>query len=318
MTEIRREHLLRGVIQGVGFRPHVAAVAARHRVTGFCGNDDREVFIEVQGEPPEVDAFMKQVLDDAPPLSRILGHEVRDLPVRGESTFSILESRRVAGARTLLPPDVATCPDCLAEMHNPADRRFGYPFITCVNCGPRLTIIEDLPYDRPNTTMRDFPLCPACAAEYADSGNRRHHAQPISCFDCGPRLWLEEPGAGSPPDRSPEFMRATIDRARELLDDGKILAVKGIGGFHLMCDASNEAAVAKLRRRKHRPAKPFAVMAPDVETAQRLADFDSASLDLLLSPARPIVIAPMRRSSADTGLAPSVAPGLGDIGVMLP
>lgn len=318
MTEIRREHLLRGVIQGVGFRPHVAAVAARHRVTGFCGNDDREVFIEVQGEPPEVDAFMKQVLDDAPPLSRILGHEVRDLPVRGESAFSILESRRAAGARTLLPPDVATCPDCLAEMRDPADRRFGYPFITCVNCGPRLTIIEDLPYDRPNTTMRDFPLCPACAAEYADPGNRRHHAQPISCFDCGPRLWLEEPGAGSSPDRSPEFMATTLDRARELLDDGAILAVKGIGGFHLMCDASNEAAVAKLRRRKHRPAKPFAVMAPDVETAQRLADFDSASLDLLISPARPIVIAPMRRSSADTGLAPSVAPGLGDIGVMLP
>lgn len=318
MTEIRREHLLRGVIQGVGFRPHVAAVAARHRVTGFCGNDDREVFIEVQGEPPEVDAFMKQVLDDAPPLSRILGHEVRDLPVRGESAFSILESRRAAGARTLLPPDVATCPDCLAEMRDPTDRRFGYPFITCVNCGPRLTIIEDLPYDRPNTTMRDFPLCPACAAEYADPGNRRHHAQPISCFDCGPRLWLEEPGAGSSPDRSPEFMATPLDRARELLDDGAILAVKGIGGFHLMCDASNEAAVAKLRRRKHRPAKPFAVMAPDVETAQRLADFDSASLDLLISPARPIVIAPMRRSSADTGLAPSVAPGLGDIGVMLP
>lgn len=318
MTEIRRENLLRGVIQGVGFRPHVAAVAARHRVTGFCGNDDREVFIEVQGEPPEVDAFMKQVLDDAPPLSRILGHEVRDLPVRGESAFSILESRRAAGARTLLPPDVATCPDCLAEMRDPTDRRFGYPFITCVNCGPRLTIIEDLPYDRPNTTMRDFPLCPACAAEYADPGNRRHHAQPISCFDCGPRLWLEEPGAGSSPDRSPEFMATPLDRARELLDDGAILAVKGIGGFHLMCDASNEAAVAKLRRRKHRPAKPFAVMAPDVETAQRLADFDSASLDLLISPARPIVIAPMRRSSADTGLAPSVAPGLGDIGVMLP
>lgn len=318
MTEIRREHLLRGVIQGVGFRPHVAAVAARHRVTGFCGNDDREVFIEVQGEPPEVDAFMKQVLDDAPPLSRILGHEVRDLPVRGESAFSILESRRAAGARTLLPPDVATCPDCLAEMRDPTDRRFGYPFITCVNCGPRLTIIEDLPYDRPNTTMRDFPLCPACAAEYADPGNRRHHAQPISCFDCGPRLWLEEPGAGSSPDRFPEFMATPLDRARELLDDGAILAVKGIGGFHLMCDASNEAAVAKLRRRKHRPAKPFAVMAPDVETAQRLADFDSASLDLLISPARPIVIAPMRRSSADTGLAPSVAPGLGDIGVMLP
>ena len=319
MTEIRREHLLRGVIQGVGFRPHVAAVAARHRVTGFCGNDDREVFIEVQGEPPEVDAFMKQVLDDAPPLSRILGHEVRDLPVRGESAFSILESRRAAGARTLLPPDVATCPDCLAEMRDPGNRRFGHPFITCVNCGPRLTIIEDVPYDRPNTTMREFPLCPACAAEYSDPGDRRHHAQPISCFDCGPRLWLEEPGAPTPePDRSPEFMAATIARARELLDDGAILAVKGIGGFHLMCDATNEAAVAKLRRRKHRPAKPFAVMAPDVETAQRLADFDSASLDLLLSPARPIVIAPMRRSSADTGLAPSVAPGLGDIGVMLP
>lgn len=325
MSEIRREHLLRGVIQGVGFRPHVAAVAARHRVSGFCGNDDREVFIEVQGAPAAVDAFIREVLDDAPPLARILGHEVRELPVRGgraddsdadaAPAFEILESRRAEGAPTLLPPDVATCPDCLAEMRDPGDRRFGYPFITCVNCGPRLTIIEDVPYDRPNTTMREFPMCPACAAEYADPGNRRHHAQPISCFDCGPRLWLEEGGPAPVPDRSPGFMRATIDRARELLDGGGILAVKGIGGFHLMCDAANEDAVAELRRRKHRPAKPFAVMAPDVDAARDLADFDGPELALLTSPAHPIVIAPMRPG---TRLAPSVAPGLGDIGVMLP
>ncbi len=328
MTEIRREHLLRGVIQGVGFRPHVAAVAARHRVTGFCGNDDREVFIEVQGEPAEVDTFIRDVLADAPPLSRIIGHEVRDLPPLDSPAapdgppFAILESRRAPGAPTLLPPDVATCPDCLAELRDPGDRRFGYPFITCVNCGPRLTIIEDVPYDRPNTTMREFPMCPACAAEYSDPGNRRHHAQPISCFDCGPRLWLEEPGTGSgaapttqtpPPDRSPEFMGTTIARARELLDAGKILAVKGIGGFHLMCDAANEDAVAELRRRKHRPAKPFAVMAPDADAAHRLADFPDTAL--LTSPAHPIVIAPMRDGAP---LAPSVAPGLGDVGVMLP
>ncbi|MFD5868851.1 carbamoyltransferase HypF [Corynebacterium sp. NPDC060344] len=311
MSDIRREHLLRGVIQGVGFRPHVAAVAARHAVSGFCGNDDREVFIEVQGESRVVDAFIEDVLDDAPPLSHILAHEVRDLPLDdGESGFTILDSRRAGGAPTLLPPDVATCPDCLAEMRDPADRRFGYPFITCVNCGPRLTIIEDVPYDRPNTTMREFPMCPACAAEYADPGNRRHHAQPISCFDCGPRLWLEEPGSAS----SPASVAATIARARALLDDGAILAVKGIGGFHLMCDAANDEAVAKLRRRKHRPAKPFAVMVPDATTAERLARFEDAELALLTSPAHPIVIAPIR---AGTGLAPSVAPGLGDIGVMV-
>ncbi|KKO82177.1 hypothetical protein WU86_04980 [Corynebacterium xerosis] len=331
MSEIRREHLLRGVIQGVGFRPHVAAVAARHRVSGFCGNDDREVFIEVQGVPAEVDAFITQVLGDAPPLARILGHEVRELPVRGgraddsdadaAPAFEILESRRAEGAPTLLPPDVATCPDCLAEMRDPGNRRFGHPFITCVNCGPRLTIIEDVPYDRPNTTMREFPLCPACAAEYSDPGDRRHHAQPISCFDCGPRLWLEEPGAPTPePDRSPEFMAATIARARELLDDGAILAVKGIGGFHLMCDAANEHAVAELRRRKHRPAKPFAVMAPDAGAAQRLAEFGDTELALLTSPAHPIVIAPLRPDATGSApeLAPSVAPGLGDVGVMLP
>lgn len=316
MTEIRREHLLRGVIQGVGFRPHVAAVAARHRVSGFCGNDDREVFIEVQGESAEVDAFITQVLDDAPPLARVLSHVVRDLPVRnGESGFRILPSRRADGARTLLPPDVATCPECLAEMRDPDNRRFGYPFITCVNCGPRLTIIEDVPYDRPNTTMRQFPMCPACTAEYADPGNRRHHAQPISCFDCGPRLWLEEGGRATAPERSPAFMRATIDRARRLLDDGAILAVKGIGGFHLMCDAANEDAVAELRRRKHRPAKPFAVMVPDVDAARALADVGDPELSLLASPARPIVIAPLL---PDARLAPSVAPGLGDVGVMLP
>lgn len=319
MSEIRREHLLRGVIQGVGFRPHVAAVAARHAVTGFCGNDDAEVFVEVQGEPRELDAFIREVLDDTPPLSTVLSHAARDLPpVPGEEGFRIFPSRRTGGARTLLPPDVATCPDCLAEMRDPANRRHGYPFITCVNCGPRLTIIEDVPYDRPNTTMRDFPMCPSCAAEYADPGNRRHHAQPISCFDCGPRLWLEGGGEElARPGRSREHMAAVLGRARELLDDGAVLAVKGIGGFHLMCDAADEAAVVTLRRRKHRPAKPFAVMAP-LESALGLADFGGAGSPeraLLESPARPIVIAPVRGGAA---LAPSVAPGLGDVGVMLP
>lgn len=336
MSQLRRELLLRGVVQGVGFRPHVAAVAARHGVSGFCGNDDRAVFIEVQGTAAQVDGFIAAVFDDAPPLARILAHNVRDLPVvdhvpgragpGGDGVFAILESRRAPGARTLLPPDVATCPDCLAELRDPANRRFGYPFITCVNCGPRLSIIEDVPYDRPATTMREFPMCPACTAEYTDPANRRHHAQPISCFDCGPRLWLEEGGpatgtaTGTAPDRSPAAMQAVIDRARELLDAGAILAVKGIGGFHLMCDAANESAVAELRRRKHRPDKPFAVMVPDLAAARALADLgDSGDVALLSSPARPIVIVPKATGrSSGRLLAPSVAPGLADIGIMLP
>ncbi|AKK02505.1 carbamoyltransferase HypF [Corynebacterium epidermidicanis] len=297
---VRREFRLRGVVQGVGFRPHVAQVAARFPITGLCGNDDREVFIEAQGKLVDVERFRTAVLEGLPPLAHVLSVTTTDLPIISETRFTIVASRRVAGERTLIPPDVATCPDCLADMASPDNRRYRYPFTTCTNCGPRLTIIADLPYDRPLTTMKKFPMCPECEAEYTNPADRRYHAQPISCPNCGPTLWIEGVDCEDP-----------ILEAQSLLSAGHILAVKGLGGFHLLCDAWNEEAVAELRRRKARPGKPFAVMTPDLS----LASFTPQQVELLKSPAHPIVIAPM---SATYDLAPSVAPGLSDVGIMLP
>lgn len=377
----RREYLLRGVVQGVGFRPHVAVVAARHPVTGLVGNDDRQVFIEAQGEAAAVEAFVADVLATLPPLARVIAVSSRDLDVEdGENAFAIVASRRLPGVRTLIPPDVATCDDCLADMADPANRRFGYAFTTCTNCGPRLTIIEDLPYDRPATTMKVFAMCPACAAEYTDPSDRRYHAQPISCFDCGPTLWIQDvaasgfdtdaarpaqpaaegdaaqpdtrwlrsgeaasrnhddmqsahPTTGADPTQpNPRWLRsgeaasrnhedvradhaAVIGEARRRLRAGQILAVKGLGGFHLMCDARNADAVARLRNRKRRSGKPFAVMVADIDAARQLAEISIGALTELASPSRPIVIAPM---AAGYDLADEVAPGLGDVGVMLP
>ncbi|PKQ31450.1 MAG: carbamoyltransferase HypF [Actinobacteria bacterium HGW-Actinobacteria-2] len=345
----RREYLLRGVVQGVGFRPHVAVVAARHPVTGLVGNDDRQVFIEAQGEIGALEAFVADVLATLPPLARVIAVSSRDLDVEdGENAFAIVASRRLPGVRTLIPPDVATCDDCLADMADPANRRFGYAFTTCTNCGPRLTIIEDLPYDRPATTMKVFAMCPACAAEYTDPSDRRYHAQPISCFDCGPTLWIQDvaasgfdtdaarpaqPAAGRAVAKpSPRWLRsgeaasrnhdeiraehaAVIVEARRRLRAGQILAVKGLGGFHLMCDARNPDAVGRLRLRKRRSGKPFAVMVSDVAEALGLAELSPDQLGQLTNPTRPILIAPMA-SSYD--LADAVAPGLGDVGVMLP
>ncbi|QGU02716.1 Carbamoyltransferase HypF [Corynebacterium kalinowskii] len=298
--KIRRLYRLRGVVQGVGFRPHVAQTAARFPITGLCGNDDREVFVEAEGLPSDVSAFIDAVLVTLPPLASVLSVTTEELPLIDDHSFRIVSSRHVPGVRTLMPPDVATCADCLADMADPSNRRYQYPFTTCTNCGPRLTIIEDLPYDRPLTTMKKFPMCPECAAEYTDVNDRRYHAQPISCPNCGPRLWLEGIDSEDP-----------ISTAQELLVQGKILAVKGLGGFHLLCDARNEQAVAELRRRKARPGKPFAVMTPDLD----FAVLTDEQQELLESPAHPIVIAPM---SSTYDLAPSVAPGLSDVGVMLP
>lgn len=313
---IRREYLLRGVVQGVGFRPHVAVVAARHAISGFVGNDDLQVFVEAQGEIAEVEAFLADVLATLPPLARVISTAHRDLtPVADEAGFRIVASRHVPGARTLVPPDVATCDDCLADSADPDNRRFGYAFTTCTNCGPRLSIIEDLPYDRPATTMRGFPLCDACRAEYTDPSDRRFHAQPISCFDCGPRLWVATPGSQPAPgdDRRAQH-RATLGDAAARLARGEVLAVKGLGGFHLVCDARNPDAVERLRARKRRVGKPFAVMVADLAAAHRLADLSEAQAELLASPARPIVIAPM---APTYDLADAVAPGLADVGVLL-
>ncbi|MEJ5928366.1 carbamoyltransferase HypF [Corynebacterium sp. H128] len=299
MTE-RRDIRLRGVVQGVGFRPHVAATAAKFPITGWCGNDDREVFIEAQGKSADIDSFLCTLLDTLPPLAHVISVSTSTLPLVDDHGFRIVSSRHVPGTRTLIPPDVATCPECFADMSRPDDRRYRYPFTNCTNCGPRLTIIEDLPYDRPATTMKKFPMCPDCEQEYRDPKDRRFHAQPISCPNCGPQLWLEGIDSDDP-----------IRTAQELLDQGRILAVKGLGGFHLLCDARNEQAVLELRRRKARPGKPFAVMTPMTSLAELTAEQQA----LLESPAHPIVIAPM---SSSYDLAPAVAPGLNDVGIMLP
>jgi hydrogenase maturation protein HypF len=299
----------------VGFRPHVARVAGAYAVTGFCGNDDESVFIEAQGLPDDVAAFLEAVRGELPPLASIVSYEEFDIdPVDDVDGFRIVESQHTPGARTLIPPDVACCADCLAELSDPTNRRYRYPFITCTNCGPRLSIIRDLPYDRPLTTMVDFPMCELCRAEYEDPTDRRYHAQPISCFDCGPLLWLEA-GGGAGDDVDLLLWDDAIDRARELLRGGAILAVKGIGGFHLMCDATNEVAVARLRERKHRPDKPLATMVSSLEAARSLATLSPHQEAELTSPQRPIVLCPQ---APGYSLAASVAPGLDDIGLMLP
>ncbi|MDO5077210.1 carbamoyltransferase HypF [Corynebacterium sp.] len=293
MGVIRTRYIVRGVVQGVGFRPHVANVAAAFAITGFCGNDDSSVFLEAQGEASTVAEFFSQVISTLPPLAHVVSVAESSMPVIAETGFRIVESKHSAGARTLLPPDVAMCADCRAEMRDPTNRRYRYPFITCTNCGPRLSIITDLPYDRPNTTMRKFPMCAACEAEYTDPTDRRFHAQPISCWDCGPTLWLEQDG---------ELVRdEPIAAAQALLAQGKILAVKGLGGFHLMCDAANANAVATLRARKQRPAKPFALMIPYSETSTEMA------ADLV----RPIRITPGEPGEG-------IAPGLRELGIMAP
>lgn len=307
----RRRIIIRGVVQGVGFRPHVARVAAVIGVSGFCGNDDESVFVEAQGSMCQLDAFVSRVVDEAPPLAHIVDISFAECdPILEEFGFAIVESQHdESGVLTLVPPDVARCADCLHEMRDSNDRRFNYPFISCTNCGPRLSIITDVPYDRAKTSLEKFPMCSACESEYTNPKNRRFHAEPVSCFDCGPRLWLVEG------DDALREWGVAIERSRTIIASGGIVAVKGMGGFTLMCDARNESAVARLRERKHRPAKPFAVMAADLQTASSFATFSPAQVTAVTSPARSIVLAPM---SSDYDLAESVAPGLADVGVMLP
>lgn len=340
MKMIRRRYLMSGIVQGVGFRPQVARVAGRWPVTGFVGNDDLRVFIEVQGDSTDLDGFIGDFLDDLPPLAKVLAIESTDIQVLpGESAFTIVQSRRESGARTLIPPDVATCRDCRADIADPENRRFGYAFTTCTNCGPRLSIIEDLPYDRPLTTMREFPMCPECAAEYSDPDDRRYHAQPISCYACGPHLWLvdanEVPAAspdpfaeddpvpaelwdGSRGGRDLAAQEAVIAEFQHRIRAGQIVAVKGIGGFHLLCDAGNAQAVTRLRQRKHRDGKPFAVMVPDLAAARQIVQVSAAVAELLTGPEHPIVLlAKVSDSGADTGAAQECAPGLARLGVML-
>ena len=314
-----------GVVQGVGFRPFVHRLAHELGLAGHVGNDPAGVFAEVEGPEPAVHEFARRVRDDAPPLAHVAEVVVTRLPTDGRAGFVIAPSPAGGPVTTLVPPDVAVCADCRRELFDRDDRRFRHPFITCTNCGPRFTITRKLPYDRPNTTMAGFPMCARCALEYEDPLDRRFHAQPIACPDCGPALRYEPV---VPHDLDVEVPRApeavvhgsepALLAAQRCLAAGGVVAVKGVGGFHLACDATDAVAVDRLRTRKQRPHKPFAIMVADVDTARTVARFDDVATAALTSPQRPVVLAPARRGAARPGVVPTVAPGQSTLGVMLP
>jgi hydrogenase maturation protein HypF len=299
---------VRGIVQGVGYRPFAHALAAELGVTGFVGNDPEGVFAEAEGPAGAVEAFVAGLRARAPALAVVEEIACAPLPPTGGAGFAIVSSTG-DGARTVpVSADAATCADCLAELWDPTDRRYRYPFVNCTNCGPRFTVVTGVPYDRPLTTMAGFRMCAGCAREYADPADRRFHAQPVCCPACGPALSLVD-GAGRRLTGDP--IAATAD----LLADGRIVAVKGLGGYHLAVDAAAEPAVAALRERKHREERPLAVMAADLDAAGRLVELDPTAVELLTGRRRPIVLLPRR---PDAPLAPSVAPGNRDIGLMLP
>lgn len=305
----RRRILVQGIVQGVGFRPFVYGQALRLGVVGFVLNNSLGVTIEIEGMPSALDDFQRALCEKLPPLARIDDIATELIPLCHETSFIIAHSQAGVERQALISPDTATCDECLHELFNPQDRRYSYPFINCTNCGPRFTIIQDVPYDRDKTTMRVFPMCPACQEEYENPLNRRFHAQPNACPVCGPQVTL----LGSVTCTS-EYTGA-IDLAARHLARGAILAIKGLGGYHLACDAFNEEAVQRMRQRKHREAKPFALMAPDVETLQQICQLSAPEAALLQSHQRPIVLLQQRPGSA---IAPTVAPGHNTLGVMLP
>ncbi len=371
----RYEVGVRGVVQGVGFRPFVYRLALEEGLAGFIGNDTDGVTIEIEGPSASLESFLARLRSDAPPLSRIDSITVREAKPIGDTGFRIVASEVLGRVSTGIPADAATCPDCLRELLSPTDRRYRYPFLNCTNCGPRYTITRRIPYDRPQTSMARFKMCPACQAEYDDPANRRFHAQPNACWDCGPQLSLvtadglplldemaKLPSAPSIPrslagwvgerkDLSDEnlarkdlfalkghdFSRAAnapelegalapeghfsedspdpVEQTVNLLLNGEILAIKGIGGFHLSVDATNEAAITRLRRRKHRYGKPLAVMVRDLEAGRAICDLTEAEEKLLTTPARPIVLV---RKLDPSPIAPSVAPGIPWLGLFLP
>ena len=336
---MRHVHIhVTGIVQGVGMRPFVYREAMAHGICGWVLNAGDGVHIEAHAPADALDAFVAALSEHAPAAARVEYVEVVDLAAHGwdtanEQGFRIVASQDQTAHTTLVSPDIATCDDCLRELFDPADRRYHYPFINCTNCGPRFTIIRSLPYDRAATSMNCFPMCPECAAEYADPLDRRFHAQPDACFDCGPHIMWREASVGGEPDEAAalpavgttrETSDAIIDRCVELLAGGGIVAIKGLGGFHLACDASNEQAVAELRRRKRRSNKPLAVMVRDLADAERLCHVNDVARGLLAGSIRPIVLL-RRRAACESGgspdalaLAPSVAHDLPELGVMLP
>ncbi len=309
---IRERIDVEGVVQGVGLRPFARALAGRFGLAGSVSNDERGASIEIEGPAEAVARYVDALVREAPPLASIERIARTALPCRGDRAFEIAPTRARGQRRALVSPDVATCEDCLRELFDPADRRFRYPFINCTNCGPRYTILRNVPYDRASTTMSGFALCAACAREYDDPSDRRHHAQPLCCPACGPSLALETAdGKMEPGD--------PIQRAAELLRLGFSVAVKGIGGYHLAALASCEAAVAELRRRKRREERPLALLVPDLACARRLVALDADEERALAGPRRPILLA-RRLSGGETAprIARSVAPGSRWLGLMLP
>ncbi len=314
-----RQIQVKGIVQGVGFRPFIFALAERYGLTGWVRNTSAGVDIAVDGLPQALDAFVQAIRTEAPPLAQIDEVTAVAIPANGYTAFEIVHSEAISGAFQPISPDVCICDDCLHELFDPNDRRYLYPFINCTNCGPRFTIIQDIPYDRPLTTMAPFAMCAECRREYEEPRDRRFHAQPVACPVCGPTVWLDL-GFGisdfgkarSSEIQNPKF---AIEMTQRLLVEGKIVAIKGLGGFHLACDALNATAVATLRARKLRRDKPFALMMPGLETVAQHCYVNDAEQELLLSRARPIVILRKRR---DSPISPECAPGQNTLGVMLP
>lgn len=316
MTAVQglRVHI-QGIVQGVGFRPFVFGLAEKHQLTGWVRNTTAGVELAVDGQPEQLARFVEALKEEAPPLARIDHLEWEEIPPDGYTDFDILHSRATADGFQPIAPDVSICADCLSELFDPHNHRFRYPFINCTNCGPRFTIIKDIPYDRPLTTMAPFEMCQICAAEYQDPHDRRFHAQPVACPDCGPQMRLIETQGNSGGDPKPLTENEALRAARQLLSRGKIVAVKGLGGFHLACDAGNSQAVLQLRKRKGRPAKPLALMFPDLASVRKHCQVGDEEAQLLTSQERPIVLLERKSSSS---LPEELAPGQHHLGVMLP
>ena len=309
-TTERLKAVVRGAVQGVGFRPFVYRLATELDLKGWVLNSAQGVFIEVEGPGAVLRQFLLRLETEKPPRAVVQGLESSFLDATGCATFEIRYSDDAGAKTVLILPDIAPCADCLREMADPSDRRHDYPFINCTNCGPRFSIIEALPYDRPHTTMRGFALCPACDREYHDPLDRRFHAQPIACPDCGPRLELWDAQGNVLVGRE-EALRLAAKKIRA----GEVIALKGVGGFQLLADARNDAAVCRLRERKHRGEKPFAVMHPGVESAARDCELSDLERRLLASAEAPIVLL---RRRAGSSLSALLAPGNPNLGVMLP
>lgn len=307
--DVRRQIEVSGIVQGVGFRPYIYRLATERRLAGNISNTSSGVTIEIEGPPVVVEDFILRLPREAPPLARITELSVLEMPCHGDRDFRIIASRRGQTVQTLISPDVAVCDDCLRELLDPRDRRYGYPFINCTNCGPRFTIVRDIPYDRPHTSMAVFPMCPSCQEEYEDPLNRRFHAQPNACWECGPQVELW--------DRTGRKIQVqdAIGEAAKAIEAGVIVAVKGLGGFHLAADATNSAAVALLRERKRRVEKPFAVMVPNLQAANLLGEVDESSGALLQTPQRPIVLL---KKHPSIPVVDEVAPHNHYLGVFLP